>query len=60
MENILQKIHNLQSRVDDSIKENFGYCSDYTHSLLEELSALELSLKESCPNIYQDYIDKYY
>lgn len=57
---IVEKVYNLRKRVDESVKENFGYCSDFTHELLDELQPLEDEFKRLNPELFEIYRDKYY
>lgn len=57
---IVEKVYSLRKHVDASVKENFGYCSDFTHELLDELRPLEDEFKRLNPELFEIYRDKYY
>lgn len=60
MSKLVEDVYNLRKQVEESVKENFGYCSDHTHDLLDKLSPLESQLKEQEPELYEEYANKYF
>lgn len=42
----LQRHEDLIKKLDESVKENFGYCSKDSHKILDDLDELEKKMKK--------------
>jgi len=62
MSNLLEDLEEVRNKLNKAIKGNFGVVGDdpVCNARLDDVSRLEEKLKLESPEIYIEYINKYY